>query len=147
MVKPSPLVLSCLYRLLSLNLPILIRWFAKRFLHPDIVAEYDYVFLWDEDIGVDHFNPKRYLFSCILHMNLLSMALFNNGVSPLCRYLSIVKREGLEISQPALDTNKSEVHHQITARGRRSFVHRRTYKPGDNVTGCDHKSSTPPCTG
>ncbi|CAI0375108.1 unnamed protein product [Linum tenue] len=27
-------------------------WFAKRFLHPDIVAEYDYVFIWDEDIGV-----------------------------------------------------------------------------------------------
>ncbi|XP_028079889.1 uncharacterized protein LOC114281583 [Camellia sinensis] len=21
-------------------------WFAKRFLHPDIVAEYDYIFLW-----------------------------------------------------------------------------------------------------
>ncbi|CAN1236110.1 hypothetical protein LINGRAPRIM_LOCUS1640 [Linum grandiflorum] len=25
-------------------------WFAKRFMHPDIVAEYDYIFLWDEDI-------------------------------------------------------------------------------------------------
>ncbi|CAN1243561.1 hypothetical protein LINPERPRIM_LOCUS5725 [Linum perenne] len=26
-------------------------WFAKRFLHPDIVAEYEYIFLWDEDLG------------------------------------------------------------------------------------------------
>lgn len=39
---------------------MLIRWFAKRFLHPDIVAEYDYIFLWDEDLGVDNFNPQRY---------------------------------------------------------------------------------------
>lgn len=40
------------------------------------------------------------------------------------RYLSIVKDEGLEISQPALDRAKSEVHHQITARQSRSRVHR-----------------------
>uniref|UniRef100_A0A7C8YYX4 Uncharacterized protein n=2 Tax=Opuntia streptacantha TaxID=393608 RepID=A0A7C8YYX4_OPUST len=92
-------------------------WFAKRFLHPDIVAGYEYVFLWDEDIGVEHFDPLR--------------------------YISIVKEEGLEISQPALDGNKSEVHHQITARGRRGNVHRRTYKPGE----CDDSSTTPPCTG
>ncbi|KAK4402021.1 hypothetical protein Sango_0942800 [Sesamum angolense] len=59
-------------------------WFAKRFLHPDIVAEYE--------------------------------------------YLSIIKEEGLEISQPALDAGKSEVHHQITVRSRRSRVHRRYYK-------------------
>ena len=35
------------------------RWFAKRFLHPDIVAEYDYIFLWDEDLGVQDFDPAR----------------------------------------------------------------------------------------
>ncbi|KAK1318253.1 hypothetical protein QJS10_CPB04g00294 [Acorus calamus] len=68
-------------------------WFAKRFLHPDVVDEYGYIFLWDEDLGVEHFNPVR--------------------------YLSIVKEEGLEISQPALDT-RSIVHHPITARGSRS---------------------------
>ncbi|KAJ0582651.1 hypothetical protein HanHA300_Chr04g0154521 [Helianthus annuus] len=34
-------------------------WFAKRFLHPASVSLYDYVFLWDEDLGVQHFNPKR----------------------------------------------------------------------------------------
>ncbi|CAH8276148.1 unnamed protein product [Arabidopsis lyrata] len=74
-------------------------WFAKRFLHPDIVAEYEYIFLWDEDLGVDHFNPQR--------------------------YLSIVKQEGLQISQPALDTTISEVYHPITARRQKSKVHRR----------------------
>uniref|UniRef100_A0A5B7B5U6 Lysine ketoglutarate reductase trans-splicing related 1 n=1 Tax=Davidia involucrata TaxID=16924 RepID=A0A5B7B5U6_DAVIN len=96
-------------------------WFAKRFLHPDIVAEYSYIFLWDEDLGVENFNPER--------------------------YISIVKDEGLEISQPALDVAKSEVHHQITARGRRSNVHRRTYKSGDHGIECDGNSTTPPCTG
>ncbi|KAL6639415.1 hypothetical protein ACP70R_023145 [Stipagrostis hirtigluma subsp. patula] len=30
-------------------------WLAKRFLHPDVVADYEYVFLWDEDIEVDAF--------------------------------------------------------------------------------------------
>ncbi|CAI0375104.1 unnamed protein product [Linum tenue] len=77
-------------------------WFAKRFLHPDIVAEYDYVFIWDEDIGVENFNPSR--------------------------YLSVVKEQGLEISQPALDRSKSEVHFPITARNRKSTVHRLVLK-------------------
>ncbi|KAG9446173.1 hypothetical protein H6P81_012301 [Aristolochia fimbriata] len=95
-------------------------WFAKRFLHPDVVAEYNYIFLWDEDLGVKNFNPRR--------------------------YLSIVKEEGLEISQPALDPTKSQVHHRITVRGRNSKVHRRTYK----YTGggrCYENSTAPPCTG
>ncbi|KAK7376349.1 hypothetical protein VNO78_34815 [Psophocarpus tetragonolobus] len=96
-------------------------WFAKRFLHPDIVAEYDYIFLWDEDLGVDHFHPDK--------------------------YVSIVKREGLEISQPALDPKKSEVHHQITARGRKTIVHRRTYKASNDGKGCHKSSTAPPCTG
>ncbi|XP_068488720.1 uncharacterized protein [Phaseolus vulgaris] len=96
-------------------------WFAKRFLHPDIVAEYGYIFLWDEDLGVEHFHPDK--------------------------YVSIIKSEGLEISQPALDTEKSEVHHQITSRGRRSNVHRRIYKTGGRGKSCDENSSGPPCTG
>lgn len=40
------------------------------------------------------------------------------------RYLSIVQEEGLEISQPGLDPVKSELHHPITVRRRRSRVHR-----------------------
>jgi len=39
----------------------LTRWFAKRFLHPDIVEDYDYIFLWDEDLGVEHFHPDKYV--------------------------------------------------------------------------------------
>ncbi|XP_068342034.1 uncharacterized protein [Pyrus communis] len=96
-------------------------WFAKRFLHPDIVAEYSYIFLWDEDLGVDNFHPQR--------------------------YISIVQKEGLEISQPALDYSKSEVHHQITVRLRGSVAHRRTYKSSNNGKGCYESSRAPPCTG
>jgi len=33
------------------------RWFAKRFLHPDVVAPYEYIFVWDEDLGVENFDP------------------------------------------------------------------------------------------
>lgn len=43
-----------------------------------------------------------------------------NGV----RYISILKEEGLEISQPALDPVKSKVHQALTARKTRSKVHR-----------------------
>ncbi|KAF6141186.1 hypothetical protein GIB67_014504 [Kingdonia uniflora] len=39
-------------------------------------------------------------------------------------YISVVKEEGLHISQPAIDATKFEVHHQITTRGGRSRVHR-----------------------
>ncbi|KAJ8771352.1 hypothetical protein K2173_026529 [Erythroxylum novogranatense] len=92
-------------------------WFAKRFLHPDILADFNYIFLWDEDLGVENFDPQQ--------------------------YLSIVKNEALEISQPALDTHESEIHQQLTARVRKSVLHRRTYKPGV----CDGESTDPPCTG
>ncbi|XAR56262.1 hypothetical protein NMG60_11036671 [Bertholletia excelsa] len=95
-------------------------WFAKRFLHPDIVAEYDYIFLWDEDLEVKDFHPAR--------------------------YLSIVKDEGLEISQPALDLATSDVHHPITARQKNSKVHRRFYKLKGSGR-CYNNSTSPPCIG
>lgn len=41
-----------------------------------------------------------------------------------CRYLSIIKEEGLQISQPAIDPEKSEVHYKFTARELNSTVHR-----------------------
>ncbi|CAL4953024.1 unnamed protein product [Urochloa decumbens] len=94
-------------------------WFAKRFLHPDLVSEYEYVFLWDEDIEVDSFDPLK--------------------------YLRIVRREGLEISQPALD-RRSQIHHRLTARGRKGDVHRRFYKTNGHGR-CDGNSTGPPCTG
>ncbi|GJS25448.1 ribonuclease H-like domain-containing protein [Tanacetum coccineum] len=33
--------------------------YAKRFLHPDIVAPYDYIFIWDEDLGLDDFEAEK----------------------------------------------------------------------------------------
>ncbi|XP_060214028.1 uncharacterized protein LOC132641154 isoform X2 [Lycium barbarum] len=55
-------------------------WYAKRFLHPDIVAAYDYIFIWDEDLGVEHFDATE--------------------------YIKLVKKHGFEISQPGLDPRK-----------------------------------------
>ncbi|XP_076956334.1 uncharacterized protein LOC143631448 [Bidens hawaiensis] len=95
-------------------------WFAKRFLHPDIVAEYDYIFLWDEDLDITQFNPGR--------------------------YISIVKEEELDISQPALDPAKSEIHHQITIRQKNSKVHRRYFKLRGGGR-CYDNSTGPPCFG
>ncbi|KAG0461130.1 hypothetical protein HPP92_021427 [Vanilla planifolia] len=95
-------------------------WFAKRFLHPDVVAEYNYIFLWDEDLGVENFHPGR--------------------------YVSIIEKERLEISQPALDATKCQVHYQITARLRKGTVHRRTYKFSGGGK-CYENSTEPPCTG
>ena len=43
-----------------IKLPVIgARWYAKRFLHPDIVARYDYIFIWDEDLGVEHFDAEE----------------------------------------------------------------------------------------
>ncbi|KAF3451542.1 hypothetical protein FNV43_RR07637 [Rhamnella rubrinervis] len=95
-------------------------WFAKRFLHPDVVSIYDYIFLWDEDLGVEHFHPGR--------------------------YLEIIKKEGLEISQPALDPNSTDIHHRITVRARTKKVHRRVYELRGS-TKCSDASEGPPCTG
>lgn len=95
-------------------------WFAKRFLHPDIVSEYDYIFLWDEDLGVDDFHAGR--------------------------YLSIIKEEGLDISQPALDPESSEVHHHLTTRKHGSRIHRKVFRI-IGQTRCDENSKGPPCAG
>ncbi|WOL02455.1 hypothetical protein Cni_G11174 [Canna indica] len=79
-------------------------WFAKRFLHPDIVAPYDYIFIWDEDLGLDHFDAEE--------------------------YIKLVKKHGLEISQPALDQRKG-LSWQMTKRRRGREVHQETEeKPG-----------------
>ena len=47
--------------LLKYSLKFWSRWYAKRFLHPDIVARYDYIFLWDEDLGVEHFDAEKWV--------------------------------------------------------------------------------------
>ena len=36
-------------------------WLRRGSCTPDIVSEYNFFFLWDEDLGVENFHPKRYL--------------------------------------------------------------------------------------
>ncbi|KAG8371314.1 hypothetical protein BUALT_Bualt13G0074800 [Buddleja alternifolia] len=79
-------------------------WYAKRFLHPDIVAAYDYIFIWDEDLSVEHFNAEK--------------------------YIQLVKKHGLEISQPGLEPNNGLTWQMTKRRGDRE-VHKDTEeKPG-----------------
>ncbi|KZV47192.1 hypothetical protein F511_05243 [Dorcoceras hygrometricum] len=66
-------------------------WYAKRFLQPDVVAAYDYIFIWDEDLGVEHFNAEK--------------------------YIELVKKHGLEISQPGLEPNNGLTWQMTKRRG------------------------------
>ncbi|KAL6646078.1 hypothetical protein ACP70R_017686 [Stipagrostis hirtigluma subsp. patula] len=74
-------------------------WYVKRFLHPDIVAPYEYIFIWDEDLGVDHFNAEE--------------------------YIKLVKKYRLEISQPGLEPDKGLTWQMTKRRGDRQ-VHKDT---------------------
>ncbi|KAL8150121.1 hypothetical protein V2J09_019929 [Rumex salicifolius] len=91
-------------------------WYAKRFLHPDIVASYDYIFIWDEDLGVEHFNAKQ--------------------------YLEVVKKYGLEISQPGLEPNHGLTWQMTKRRGDLEAHKRAAEKHG----WCTHPNK-PPCAG
>nr|XP_018625576.1 uncharacterized protein LOC104094058 isoform X3 [Nicotiana tomentosiformis] len=79
-------------------------WYAKRFLHPDIVAPYDYIFIWDEDLGIEHFDAKE--------------------------YIRLVKKHGLEISQPGLDPRKGTTWQMTKRRGDREVHTITEEKPG-----------------
>uniref|UniRef100_A0A0E0NDE4 Lysine ketoglutarate reductase trans-splicing related 1 n=1 Tax=Oryza rufipogon TaxID=4529 RepID=A0A0E0NDE4_ORYRU len=79
-------------------------WYAKRFLHPDVVARYDYIFIWDEDLGVEHFNAEK--------------------------YIELVRKHGLDISQPGLQPDKG-LTWQMTKRRGDQEVHKVTEeRPG-----------------
>ncbi|XP_044428326.1 uncharacterized protein [Triticum aestivum] len=73
-------------------------WFAKRFLHPSIMAPYDYVFLWDEDLGVDNFTAEA--------------------------YINIVKKHGLEISQPGLGATKGHKAYDVSVKRNSGDMHK-----------------------
>ncbi|XP_042492272.1 uncharacterized protein LOC122071878 isoform X2 [Macadamia integrifolia] len=74
-------------------------WYAKRFLHPDIIAPYEYIFLWDEDLGVENFNAEE--------------------------YIKLARKYGLEISQPGLDP-KNFLQWSMTERRDDVEVHKET---------------------
>ena len=73
------------------------RWYAKRFMNPSIVAPYDYIFLWDQDLGVETFDAEE--------------------------YIKIVKKHGLEISQPGLDITRGVKYYNITVRRNDTEIH------------------------
>ncbi|WOL11393.1 hypothetical protein Cni_G20155 [Canna indica] len=88
-------------------------WYAKRFLHPDVVAAYDYVFVWDDDIGVEHFDAEK--------------------------YIHLIKKHDLEISQPGVDPKRGFAW-EMTKRRDGSEIHKETKeKPG----WCTHPHSPP----
>ncbi|XP_043722558.1 uncharacterized protein LOC122669770 isoform X2 [Telopea speciosissima] len=79
-------------------------WYAKRFLHPDIIAPYEYIFIWDEDLGVENFNAEE--------------------------YIKLAKKHGLEISQPGIES-KHFLQWSMTRRRDDVEVHKETEeKPG-----------------
>lgn len=45
---------------------------ALKHLHPDSVEDYDFIFFWDDDLGVENFDPLRFL--RIMRSNRLAMA-------------------------------------------------------------------------
>lgn len=79
-------------------------WYVKRFLHPDIVVSYEYIFIWDEDLGVEHFNAEE--------------------------YIKMVRKHGLEISQPGVDPSGG-LPWRMTERRTDREVHKETEeRPG-----------------
>ncbi|CAK9205358.1 unnamed protein product [Sphagnum troendelagicum] len=91
-------------------------WYAKRFLHPDIVDPYEYIFIWDEDLDVEHFDAEK--------------------------YMELIKRHGLEISQPGLDPSQG-LTWQMTKRLGNSEVHKETVEQ----PGWCPDPHNPPCAG
>ncbi|TYG49511.1 hypothetical protein ES288_D10G100100v1 [Gossypium darwinii] len=90
-------------------------WYAKRFLHPDIVAPYDYIFIWDEDLGVENFDAEE--------------------------YIKLVRRHGLEISQPGLDANSASLTWAMTRKRDNTEVHMDT----EERPGWCSDQHLPPC--
>lgn len=91
-------------------------WYAKRFLHPDVVAPFEYIFIWDEDLGVDHFNAEE--------------------------YIKLVRKYGLEISQPALEASPG-LTWQMTRKRDNVEVHKETTEQ----PGWCRDPHLPPCAG
>lgn len=105
------------------------RWYAKRFLHPDIVAPYDYVFIWDEDLGLENFDAEECVFLLISIERFLNLRAnpspenVNVCLSLFCRYIRLIKKHGLEISQPAVESKK-KITWEITKRKAKGEVHK-----------------------
>ncbi|XP_025821334.1 uncharacterized protein LOC112897277 isoform X2 [Panicum hallii] len=75
-------------------------WYAKRFMHPSIVAPYEYIFIWDQDLGSETFDAEE--------------------------YIKIVRRHGLEISQPGMDITRGVKTYDINVRRNDTEIHTST---------------------
>ncbi|EFJ32148.1 hypothetical protein SELMODRAFT_85805 [Selaginella moellendorffii] len=90
-------------------------WYAKRFLHPDVIEPFEYLFLWDEDLDLEHFDAHK--------------------------YIELVRKHGLDISQPGLEPDRG-LTWQMTKRRGDVEVHKTTEeKPG----WCSAGPHKPPC--
>ena len=92
-------------------------WYAKRFLHPSVVAPYDYLFLWDEDLAADFFDADE--------------------------YVRLAAKHGLRISQPGLDITRGKKTYDVTTRRNGSEVHRSTVGGPGNCSDVHQR----PCSG
>ncbi|KAK7312577.1 hypothetical protein VNO77_36529 [Canavalia gladiata] len=92
-------------------------WCAKRFLHPDIVSAYEYIFIWDEDLGLEHFNGDK--------------------------YINLVKKHGLGISQPGLEPYNG-LTWEMTKRRDDGEVHKYSLVT-EEKSGLCNEPHLPPC--
>ena len=56
----------CIYfcNIISVSL----KWFGKRFLHPDVISIYEYIFLLDDDLGVEYLTQEGITDSLVEHL-------------------------------------------------------------------------------
>ncbi|CAO2163631.1 unnamed protein product [Urochloa humidicola] len=90
-------------------------WYAKRFLHPSIVAPYEYIFIWDQDLGTETFDAEE--------------------------YIKIVKKHGLQISQPGMDITRGVKTYDVNVRRNDTEIHRST-----SVGKCSTDIHKRPCS-
>ncbi|XP_024371309.1 uncharacterized protein [Physcomitrium patens] len=90
-------------------------WFTKRFLHPDVVAPYEYIFVWDEDLNLTNCDPLK--------------------------FIDIMKRNQLQIAQPAIE---GATHWPITKRVTENGIemHTRTSEGGLKDKPCVNETTT-----
>ncbi|XP_024363666.1 uncharacterized protein [Physcomitrium patens] len=98
-------------------------WFAKRFLHPDVVAPYEYIFIWDEDLNVKNCDPHK--------------------------FIDVMRRNELQIAQPGLEgVSHWPVTRHVKHPQNETEIHLRTSMGKSNGQPCSNTNITaPPCAG
>jgi hypothetical protein len=133
-------------------------WFARRFLHPEVVKPYDFVWvrpshqllpnllcaqammsdgrlaqLWDEDIELPSaFDANKYVrLPSFTPRKCLGFLAFIHAKRYFASQIEAKKRHGLQISQPALTRNSSPSAWPITWQARNSSqeIHRNGRRP------------------